>query len=169
MKTEPVRIRPLQPGDIEALTQLARRIWHAHYPGIITSAQIEYMLEQRYRPELVHDELGRDDVWWELATVQDHPVGFSSCLLTDEPGEMKLDKLYVDPARHGTGVGTQLLQSVRTRARSLQCGRLVLAVNKHNASAIAAYRRWGFRVERSMVTDIGAGFVMDDYFMVVEP
>ncbi len=169
MKIEPACIRPLEPGDIGALTQLARRIWHAHYPGIITTAQIEYMLEQRYRPELVHGELGRDDVWWELASVHDHPVGFSSCLLTDEPREMKLDKLYVDPARHGTGVGTQLLQSVRARARSLQCRRLVLAVNKHNASAIAAYRRWGFRIERSVVTDIGAGFVMDDYFMVVEP
>jgi GNAT superfamily N-acetyltransferase len=169
MKAEAVRIRPLEPGDIQALSQLARRIWHAHYPGIITSAQIEYMLDQRYRPELVRDELGRDDVWWELASLEDHPVGFSSCLLAHEPGEMKLDKLYVDPAQHGTGIGTQLMQSVRARARSLQCRRLVLAVNKRNASAIAAYRRWGFRVERSMVTDIGAGFVMDDYLMVVEP
>ncbi|MPZ45620.1 MAG: GNAT family N-acetyltransferase [Betaproteobacteria bacterium] len=169
MRTEPVRIRPLEPGDIEALSELARAIWHAHYPGIITSAQIEYMLEQRYRPELVQAELGRDDVWWELATLQDHPVGFSSCLLTGEPGEMKLDKLYVDPGRQGTGVGTQLMRSVRTRARRLQCRRLILAVNRRNASAIAAYRRWGFRVERAMVTDIGAGFVMDDYLMVVEP
>jgi GNAT superfamily N-acetyltransferase len=169
MTTEPVELRPLAPNDIEALCELARAIWRAYYPGIISSAQIEYMLEQRYRPELVQAELGRDDVWWELATLQDRPIGFSSCLLTAEPGEMKLDKLYVDPRRHATGIGTQLMRSVRTRARGLQCRRLILAVNKHNASAIAAYRRWGFRVERAMVTDIGAGFVMDDYLMVVEP
>ena len=50
-----------------------------------------------------------------------------------------------------------------------ECRRLILAVNKHNANAIAAYRRWGFEVERALVTDIGAGFVMDDYLMVVEP
>jgi ribosomal protein S18 acetylase RimI-like enzyme len=82
---------------------------------------------------------------------------------------MKLDKLYVDAQRHRAGIGTRLLQNVRARARSLACDRLVLAVNKRNAAAIAAYRHWGFRVERSMVTDIGAGFVMDDYLMVLRP
>jgi diamine N-acetyltransferase len=169
MQTEPLEIHPLAPADIEPMRCLARRIWYAHYPGIITNAQIEYMLEQRYRAEGVRDELACDEVWWELATLQGEPVGFSSCLLTGEPGEMKLDKLYVDPERHGCGIGARLMQSVRARARSLRCARLVLAVNKRNESAIAAYRRWGFRVERSMVTDIGAGFMMDDYLMVVEP
>jgi ribosomal protein S18 acetylase RimI-like enzyme len=61
------------------------------------------------------------------------------------------------------------MQSVRARARSHGCSRLVLAVNKRNDGAIAAYRHWGFRVERAITTDIGAGFVMDDYVMVAEP
>ncbi len=169
MKTEPLRIEPLAPADIEPVRRLARRIWYAHYPGIITNAQIEYMLEQRYRAEVVRQELACDGVWWELATLRGEPVGFSCCLVTNEPGEMRLDKLYVDRERHGTGVGTRLVQSVRARSRSLGCSRLVLAVNKRNESAIAAYRHWGFEVERAMVTDIGAGFVMDDYLMVVAP
>jgi ribosomal protein S18 acetylase RimI-like enzyme len=41
----------------------------------------------------------------------------------------------------------------------------VLAVNKHNAQAIAAYRKNGFRVADAVVKDIGGGFVMDDYIM----
>jgi GNAT superfamily N-acetyltransferase len=159
----------MEAGDIEALVRLAHAIWHAHYPGIISTAQIQYMLEQRYRPEVLRDELVRDDLWWELATLHGEPVGFSSCLLTGDPGEMKLDKLYVQPQRHGTGIGTKLLHSVCARARSLGCRRLVLAVNKRNTGAIDAYRRWGFVVERSMVTDIGGGFVMDDYLMVIAP
>ena len=169
MQTDPLRIDPLGPADIEPMRRLARRIWYAHYPGIITNAQIEYMLEQRYRADVVRDELACDGVWWELATLQGEPVGFSCCLVTAEPGEMKLDKLYVDPQRQGSGVGTRLVQSVRARARSLHCTRLVLAVNKRNESAIAAYRRWGFEIERAMVTDIGADFVMDDYLMVAAP
>ena len=169
MTTEPLRIGPLAPADVEPMRRLARRIWYAHYPGIITTAQIEYMLEQRYRAEVVREELACDGIWWELATLEGEPVGFSCCLVTGEPGEMKLDKLYVDRERHGSGVGTRLLQSVRARARSRGLNRLVLAVNKRNDSAIAAYRHWGFEVERAMVTDIGAGFVMDDYLMVVAP
>jgi diamine N-acetyltransferase len=169
MEIEPIRVRAAAPGDVETLGALAHAIWHAHYPGIITLAQIEYMLEQRYRPEVVRNELQRGDVWWELATSSEVAVGFSSCLLTDEPGEMKLDKLYVHPQHQGSGVGRRLLASVLERARGLDCRRLILAVNKHNAKAIAAYRYWGFRVERALVTDIGSGFVMDDYLMVREP
>src|SRR5688572_16797022 len=87
MATERVDLRPLEPADVGALESLAHTVWHAHYPGIITSAQIGYMLAQRYRPEVVLEELRRSDVWWELATLDKQPVGFSSCLLTAEPGE----------------------------------------------------------------------------------
>jgi diamine N-acetyltransferase len=169
MQIEPLHVRAATPGDVEALGALARLIWHAHYPGIITLAQIEYMLEQRYRPEVVRSELQRGDVWWELAMSGEVPVGFSSCLLTGEADEMKLDKLYVHPQQQGSGVGARLLASVRARARGLGCRRLILAVNKRNATAIAAYRRWGFRVDTALVTDIGSGFIMDDYLMVREP
>ena len=169
MRDDQVRVRALRESDIDALNALARLIWHAHYPGIITTAQIDYMLEQRYAPHVVRAELGRDDVWWELATVDEEPVGFSCALLTGEPGEMKLDKLYVHPQRQGSGVGRRLVERVLARARDLDCHRLILAVNKRNANAIAAYRRWGFEIERAVVTDIGSGFVMDDYVMVRKP
>ena len=43
--------------------------------------------------------------------------------------------------------------------------RLILSVNKRNAKAIAAYKRNGFVIAESVVTDIGGGFVMDDYIM----
>ncbi len=43
--------------------------------------------------------------------------------------------------------------------------RLILSVNKRNAQAIAAYKRNGFVIAESVVTDIGGGFVMDDYVM----
>jgi len=42
---------------------------------------------------------------------------------------------------------------------------LWLTVNKDNADSIAFYRRVGFGIAGSSVTDIGGGFVMDDYRM----
>jgi GNAT superfamily N-acetyltransferase len=164
-----VEVRAAESEDIPMLISLARTIWHAHYPAIITPAQIEYMLGQRYRTEVIEAELQRSDLWWEIATVQGEAAGFSSCLLTAAPGEMKLDKLYVLAERQGQGVGRALLESVRARARRLDCTRIILAVNKRNASAIAAYRSWGFAIEHAMVNDIGGGFVMDDYQMVLAP
>jgi hypothetical protein len=38
-------------------------------------------------------------------------------------------------------------------------------VNKQNTKAVAAYRRNGFAVAESVVTDFGASFVMDDFIM----
>ena len=43
-----------------------------------------------------------------------------------------------------------------------------ISVNKRNARAIAAYQRNGFVIADSVVTDIGSGFVMDDYIMAKE-
>ena len=38
-----------------------------------------------------------------------------------------------------------------------------LTVNKHNDRAVAVYKKIGFELTDSVVTDIGSGFVMDDY------
>jgi len=51
-------------------------------------------------------------------------------------------------------------------AHSRGCSRLVLAVNKNNRSAIAAYLKHGFSIGDAVVKDIGGGFVMDDYILV---
>src|SRR3990167_6988554 len=81
--------------DVAAVAALAREIWYAHYAAIISEAQIEYMLAQRYDPEIIRAELARGDVWWDKLLVDDRMTGFASYFLTGNAGEMKLDKLYV--------------------------------------------------------------------------
>jgi hypothetical protein len=77
---------------------------------------------------------------------------------------MKLDKLYVDPAAAAPGHRCPLIEHVSAAVRCrLQA--LILAVNKRNERAIAAYRRHGFAVRESVCVDIGHGFVMDDFIM----
>lgn len=161
-------IRPLAPRDAEALAALAREIWLAHYPAIISGEQIEYMLAQRYRPELIRAELAEGAVFWDVLWTGDAMAGFSSYFRTGHPGEMKLDKLYVRPDLQRRGFGGRLIARAAEVARECGCTRLVLAVNKRNAGAIAAYRKHGFAVVDSVVKDIGGGFVMDDYIMALD-
>ena len=52
------------------------------------------------------------------------------------------------------------------RRRALKA--IWLTVNRRNERAIGAYRRAGFREVRAQVTDIGGGYVMDDYVMELE-
>ena len=152
--------------DAAAISALAREIWNAHYAAIISKAQIEYMLAQRYDPEIIRTELASGDAWWDKLLVNGRMTGFSSCFLTGNAGEIKLDKLYVHHDHQRHGYGGMLLDRVLGIARAHGCTTLILAVNKHNHTAIAAYRKYGFRIAESVVKDIGGGFVMDDYIMV---
>ena len=158
-------IRPMVVADIEHLRALAREIWVRHYTPIIGIAQIEYMLEQRYCPSVLRAELECGDIGWDLLFVAGAMHGFASYFAEDDGQTLKLDKLYIHPGRQRSGHGQRMLEHVIDEGRALGCTKLSLAVNKRNASAVAAYDKWGFRVEQSVVKDIGGGFVMDDYIM----
>lgn len=162
---EKVEILPLEPGDVERISALAAEIWRRHYPDIISAAQIEYMLNQRYEPQIIRAELLRHDLWWDKLLVGDAITGFASYFLTAQPGEMKLDKLYVHQDHQRKGYGAMLIGHVCLRACVRGCSRLTLAVNKNNRIAISAYRKHGFQVSEAAMKDIGGGFVMDDYIM----
>ena len=156
---------PVEPGDVERISALAAEIWRRHYSDIISAAQIEYMLKQRYDPRVIRAELRRHDLWWDKLLVGDVITGFASYFLTGQPHEMKLDKLYVHQEYQRMGYGGMLIARACMRARACGCSRLMLAVNKNNRSAIAAYRKHGFQVSEAATKDIGGGFVMDDYIM----
>jgi ribosomal protein S18 acetylase RimI-like enzyme len=162
---EAVRIEPLAGEDVERMAALAREIWHDHYPAIISTAQIDYMLGQRYDPAVVRAELAGRDIWWDKLVVGEELCGFSSYLLAGEPDTMKLDKLYVRTSCQRRGYGAMLIERALAEARRQGSRRLVLAVNKNNVTAIAAYLKHGFRIAEAMVSEIGGGFVMDDYIM----
>jgi GNAT superfamily N-acetyltransferase len=157
-------IAPLAEEDIEALCALAREVWRHHYPPIIGTAQTEYMLAQRYRPDLVRDELARG-IWWDTLGNDGALLAFASSFPDESNTAIKLDKLYVHPARQRLGYGAALLEHTCDRARRLGYARVYLAVNKRNLNAINAYRKRGFAIAESAVKDIGGGFAMDDYVM----
>ena len=165
MSAPPDGVTPLDDGDVETVAALAREIWHAHYPGIISVAQIEYMLAQRYDPRLIRAELARPDVWWYRLVEYGHIVAYAALQLEPGTAAMKIDKLYVHPRRQRRGCGGRLLAQAEATTRGQGCGELVLTVNRGNQAAIAAYRRYGFAVRETVVQDIGGGFVMDDYIM----
>lgn len=160
-----LQISPVSDADVEAIAALARIVWQDAYPGIITQAQIDFMLEQRYDTRRLLAELAMPEVWWDKATLDGELAAFASSLLTATPGEMKLDKIYVDPARQRFGFGGRLIAHVAQRALAQGCNTLILAVNKRNERAIGAYRKHGFVVREAVCVDIGNDFVMDDFIM----
>jgi GNAT superfamily N-acetyltransferase len=166
-----LEIRPLRDSDVPTLAALAREIWRAHYPGIISTAQIEYMLDERYDETVIRAELARDDVWWDVLMVNDVMKGYTSYFWVDRakaPGTIKIDKLYLHPDMQRKGYGGRLIEHLAQRVAKQGCRWLTLAVNRRNKSAITAHHRNGFRIADTSLKRIGGGFWMDDYIMVKE-
>ena len=158
-------IRACRSSDLPALATLARHIWQQHYLAIISQAQIDYMLQQRYQATALQAELDTPQHWLDGLWLGETMIGFANYFCTEHPTHMKLDKLYLHSDWHGRGLGSLLLEYISARARQLGCETLTLAVNKRNATAIKAYCRNGFEVAEEVIVEIGNGFVMDDFIM----
>ena len=140
------------------------RTWWAHYPGILSPAQIEYMLARGYSHDALRALLARPHGGIAIAS-ELQPAGFAAWYAADEPATLKLDKLYVLPEQQGRGIGRALIDHVLERARAAGCATLMLNVNRHNGASIRTYERCGFAIRGSGDFPIGNGFVMEDYIM----
>ena len=157
-----------QKKDIEIIRNLAREIWYSHYTSIISTQQIEYMLQKMYACETIQEELNQG-YCWDLIKINNKPVGFVS-YNSETDGlkrTMKLNKLYILIEYHGKGIGQEALAHVKGKAVSKKANKLYLTVNKANKKAISAYLKFGFSTEMDIITNIGNGFVMDDYIMAL--
>ncbi|WP_225770179.1 acetyltransferase [Inquilinus sp. Marseille-Q2685] len=122
-----VAIRPGQPGDHPALLDIWLRAVRATH-DFLTEAEIQAML-----PLLRDQYLAAVELW--VAAVPDGAAeGFMGL------DGAKVEMLFVDPDRHGRGIGRALL----SHAAALK-GMLTLDVNEQNPGALAFYRKCGFR------------------------
>ncbi|MCB9165755.1 MAG: GNAT family N-acetyltransferase [Flavobacteriales bacterium] len=159
-------LREATTADIPLIGSMARHIWPVVYPGIITPAQIAYMLELMYSDAALRDQLVHKGHRFLIADGEaGAALGFAGFEMGHSPQHARLHKLYVLPELKGTGVGHALLMGVLKAAAQAGDRTIELNVNKYNP-AISFYTRHGFTVERDEVLDIGQGYVMDDHVMV---
>lgn len=160
-----MEIRRLTTEELADVQALAQVIWRQYYPGIISGGQIEYMLARMYDLVVMQREMQEQGIEYDGLFLDGEMVGF--CSHGRQPGsdDYKLHKLYLLPEHHGKGWGRAALEYVAEQARASGCRCLILAVNKRNEKALRSYRANGFTVRSEIVTDIGHGYVMDDYVM----
>lgn len=150
-------------AELIEIQKLAQAIWREHYPGIISSEQIEYMLRENFDLQVMRRELRQGGIRYDRALEGGALVGFSA--YGPHAGALALHKLYVEADHRGRGCARRLIAAASEHAKANSFDRLTLRVNKRNLVAIAAYERMGFARAGSIVSDIGGGFVMDDYRM----
>src|SRR2546430_12652266 len=134
-----LQIRRATLEDLPAISELAGRIWRAHYPGILTGAQIEYMLHRMYDVDQLRRDLAAGVVY-ELVGEGERALGFCGYEQLSS-GELKLHKLYVEVSEHGRGIGSMVLRHVEEEARRRRLSRALLGVSRLDVRSSRAYAR----------------------------
>lgn len=161
-----IKFRYATNDDVNALGQLAEKAWLATYPGIISAAQISYMLSKMYNPATIDTQIAEGSIKWLIGEDNHGWLGYAS--FGPHPSDkeaFRLHKLYLDPVFKGQGYGKAFLDEVISRLpESIQ--KLELNVNKLNP-ALTFYKKMNFTVLREEVLDIGEGHIMDDFVLVL--
>jgi ribosomal protein S18 acetylase RimI-like enzyme len=148
---------------VEVTASLAREIWQAHYVPIIGQAQVDYMLERYQTPEAIRAQINGGDVYYLISDAQGQPIGYVCLRVQDK--ELFLNRIYVHQPSRRKKAGKKTMDFVQGLARSHECSKIWLTVNKQNTGSIKFYKHCGFAITRAVVQEIGQGFVMDDYVM----
>ena len=155
-------MKQVSDAEIELLAATANEIWHEFFPGIITEHQIDYMVEKFQSPHAIREQI-TEGYQYYLAYADDTLIGYTG--IHPEEELLFLSKLYLKKQFRGKGYGREMLAFVIEKARERKKSGIYLTVNRFNAHSIAVYDAAGFQTVRKQVSDIGNGYVMDDYVM----
>jgi len=159
--------------DRELLARIAGEIWRGYWPERIGEAQTEYMIERFQSLEAITRDMAEHDYeyWLMVAATEDANgagksiVGFTGGRNEPETNRFFISKIYLFPEARGHGFARRAIEFYEDLCFARGFDAMYLTVNKYNELGIRAYEGTGFKTIDAVETDIGGGFIMDDYIM----
>ncbi len=149
--------------NIKEFAKLASEIWHEYWTVLLSPEQIDYMVEKFQSENAVTRQIEQENYTYFYILENGEKAGYIG--LSEKPDYLFLSKLYLKKDFRHKGLGTKAFEFIKDFARNSGFDKIVLTVNKYNSNTIKAYEKWGFKSVDAVVTDIGGGFVMDDFIM----
>ncbi len=151
--------------DIQQVADLATVIWHEHFPPIIGEDQVDYMVEKFQSYPAISAQIKDDGYeYYKICDENGAMVGYIGvCQEGDD--SLFLSKFYIKKEERGKHLAAQTLNYLIAICEIRGLDRIWLTCNKHNDNTLAIYDHLGFEITDSQVTDIGNGYVMDDYVL----
>ncbi|MDD3375587.1 MAG: GNAT family N-acetyltransferase [Candidatus Omnitrophica bacterium] len=146
---------------IKEVVLLADIIWRKHYIPIVGQDQVDYMLEKFQSVEAITRQIQDDYHYYLIGDDANSYIGYFCVLIQGD--KLFLNKIYLKLHVRGKGLGRETLNFIEEIAKSSNCSRVWLTVNKNNLDSIKVYQKCGYTMMGPYVQDIGQGFVMDDY------
>lgn len=148
--------------QLQELATLANEIWHEYFTCIISEAQIDYMVERFQSYHAMKKAIYEDGYTYYLL-YEDKLIGYLG--VKCEAERVFLSKLYLHKEARGKGYASVLLNQAITYAKEHNKKAIYLTCNKYNQHSLDVYAKKGFETIDAVVSDIGQGYVMDDYIL----
>lgn len=160
-----ITLRRASDSDILLIRELSLQVWPATYQNILSTEQIEYMMELMYSEAALHQQM-KDNHHFQIVYNAGIPIGFASYSEV-EPAVYKLHKIYILGLQQGRGTGRLVIEQIINNIRQEGARILRLNVNRHN-KAREFYEKLGFHSVKEEDVAIGNGYFMNDYVMEKE-
>lgn len=152
--------------QLAQLARLANEIWHEYFASLLSPEQIDYMVQMYQSLDALTRAVRQQGYTYFLGYEGDELVGY--CGVKPDGDRLFLSKLYLRSDMRGKHLSTLLLDRAVELARAQGMRAVYLTCNKYNAHSLDVYHAKGFRDIDAVVTDIGNGFVMDDYILQLD-
>jgi Acetyltransferases len=150
--------------DIRKTASLAEIIWHETYDKLLPPGQPDYMIEKFQSEKAMKRQIETEGYKYFLVSAEEENTGFFALVANSKKqGEMLISKVYLHSYFRGKGIVGKIFAFIDEYANKNNQNRLWLTVNKENIHAQDVYKHFGFEICDSVVSDIGNGYVMDDY------
>ncbi len=154
-----MELRKVKKEEINTLAELASEIWHEYWPCILSPEQIDYMVEKFQSEKAIKEQIEYENYTYYFLITDRKITGYIG--VSDKGEYLFLSKFYIQKKFRHQGIGKMAFEEIK----KLGFNKIQLTVNKYNKNTINAYLKYGFKTIDEAVTDIGNGFVMDDYIM----
>jgi GNAT superfamily N-acetyltransferase len=160
-----ITIKEASIADVNTIQEIAYNSWPHTYGAILSQDQIDYMLNLWYASDVLIDNMTNKEHFFLLAFDGAVCLGFASYEHNYlNKNVTRLHKIYLLPEAQGKGVGKLFIDTIENLAQVNHSDFISLNVNKFN-KAFAFYQKIGFEIVDEYDTEIGNGYLMEDYIM----
>ncbi|SFD79825.1 GNAT family N-acetyltransferase [Flavobacterium phragmitis] len=160
-----IKITEASIEDIAKIQEIANITWPITYGEILTSEQLEYMLDLIYSDEALSKQIQNKEELFYLVSDSESVIGFIGIEHHYKNEAItKIHKIYLLPETQGKGYGKTVFESIEKLALENNSNELLLNVNRFN-TALNFYKKLGFEIKETVDIEIGKGYLMEDYVM----
>lgn len=151
--------------QIQDLAFMADTVWHEWFSSILSLKQIDYMIKKFQSFSAMKKQLENEGYEYYFLNVNGMNIGYIGIHIEMDTKKLFLSKIYILKAFKGNRYASEAFEFLEGLCSGMKLSSIYLTVNKYNENSINVYNKRGFVKIKDQVTDIGNGFVMDDYVM----